>query len=251
MEREALSILISVIIVVSLVIAMIFLFMLFQSKKNKLLIEQKEAEKQFERELAKAKVETHETTLSNISWELHDNIGQLITLAKIQLQNDHKKEDVKQVLDKVLNEVRALSKSLNSDALKQIRLTEAIRHEMNLFNRLKFLEAELNIIGEEQKLNSNDTLILFRILQEYFSNVIKHAGASKLNVSLDFRDKELYIFAKDNGKGFDTSSSDSKGIGLINMKNRAQLLGAAYALDSEIDKGTTLVLKYFYPNHED
>ncbi|WP_422104888.1 sensor histidine kinase [Winogradskyella sp.] len=224
--------------------------MLFQSKKNKLLIEQKEAEKAFGQELAKAQIETHETTLRNISWELHDNIGQLITLAKIQIQNDHKKEDVKQVLDKVLNEVRALSKSLNSDALKRIRLTEAIRHEMSLFNRLEFLQAELKINGDEQKLDDNDALILFRILQEYFSNVIKHAGASKLVVSLDFRDNELHIFAKDNGKGFDMNSNDGKGIGLINMKNRAQLLGAEYALNSEIDKGTSLTIKHFIHNHE-
>lgn len=250
MERETLSILISVIIVISLVVAIIFLFTLFQSKKNKLLIEQKEAEKTFEQELAKVQIETNETTLRNISWELHDNIGQLITLAKIQIQNGHKKEDVKQVLDKVLNEVRALSKSLNYDALKRIRLTEAIRHEMNLFNRLEFLKAELHIKGEEQKLDDNNALILFRILQECFSNVIKHSEATKLIVSLDFRDNELHILAKDNGKGFNINSNNGKGIGLINMKNRAQLLGSEYSLNSEINKGTSLIIKHFIHKHE-
>ena len=69
---------------------MIGLFVVFQRRKDKLLKEQKERQKRFEREIAETQIEIREETLRNISWELHDNIGQLLTLAKIQLQTSPK-----------------------------------------------------------------------------------------------------------------------------------------------------------------
>lgn len=246
MEREALSILISVITMTSLVVGMVLLFLLFQNKKNKLLLEQKEAEKNFEVELARANIEVHEETLRNISWELHDNIGQLITLAKIQLQNKGVTDEVKETLNKALNEVRTLSKGLNSDALKQLNLSQAIMLEINRFNRMNFLMATLEVQGTEKELNSNDRLILFRILQEFFSNTIKHAGATDLHVLLKFTETELCIEASDNGCGFDISSTTLKGIGLINIKNRAHLLKADINFSSNLGEGTLLIITYRY-----
>ena len=76
-----------IIILFSVCVIMVFLFVIFQKKKNVLLIKQVETLQQYEKEIAESQVEIREQTLRNISWELHDNIGQLITLAKIQLQS--------------------------------------------------------------------------------------------------------------------------------------------------------------------
>jgi signal transduction histidine kinase len=246
MEPNMLSIIISVIAFI-LILTIILLCLSFKRKKNKFLIKQKEFGKNFHKELAKAKIEIHEAILNKVSWELHDNIGQLITLAKIQLQNDDKKEEVKQILDNVLDEVRGLSKLLNTDSIKKMSFTEAIKEEMDQFNRINYLKAKFIIKGTEKKLKNYDELIMFRILQEFFSNVIKHAGATTIHVYLNYKPTELHIRAMDNGCGFDPQKIKSKGIGLGNMKNRAKLIGAKYALRPQIGKGTTLELIYLYP----
>ncbi|MCW9038781.1 MAG: histidine kinase, partial [Altibacter sp.] len=87
-EKEVQSFLIIFsVIALFLALTVIFLFAIFQKRKNKLIQEQQEAENRFQEELIETQIEIKEDTLRNVSWELHDNIGQLLTLAKIQLQN--------------------------------------------------------------------------------------------------------------------------------------------------------------------
>ena len=181
---------------------------------------------------------------------MHDNIGQLLTLAKIQLhQLAGSNEDVSEVSDtisKSLTELRALSKLINPDALKNIMLPEALSLEVARFNRLNFIEATLTIHGEEEIIDDKAEIILFRILQEFFSNTIKHAKASKLDVTLTYENKLLKIMAEDNGKGFDKSENSlNKGIGLQNMKSRGKLIGAEIELESALEKGTKLTIIHY------
>ena len=106
------------------VIFIVLLFGVFQKRKNLLLQQQEETKKRFEREIAETQIEIREETLRNISWELHDNIGQLLTLAKIQLQSASVDNfnDVSETITKGLTEVRALSKLINPEAIKNINL---------------------------------------------------------------------------------------------------------------------------------
>jgi signal transduction histidine kinase len=92
-------------------------------------------------------------------------------------------------------------------------------------------------------IEKKSSIIIFRILQEFFSNTIKHSKASKLNVILNFKNAYLLITVKDNGIGF-SSEEKNEGIGLINIKNRAKLIGAEIEIISEKNKGTTLEIKY-------
>ena len=114
MERQETAILIASIVLVFIIVLMIILFLIFQKKKNTLLLQQKEAEKKFEKAIAETQIEIREETLRNISWELHDNIGQLLTLAKIQVniaQDDPEKlTEVTDTITKSLTELRSLSK---------------------------------------------------------------------------------------------------------------------------------------------
>lgn len=237
--------LISTIVVGLITIALIVLFVIFQKRQNLLLLQKEEDKKRFEREIAETQIEIREETLRNISWELHDNIGQLLTLAKIQLQNATPEniEDVSNTITKGLTEVRALSKLINPEAIKNINLKEAVQLEIDRFNRLNFISSTLDITGEEFKIEKKASIIIFRILQEFFSNTIKHSKASELNVAINFNRNCLEILAKDNGVGF-SSEIISKGIGLENIKNRAKLIGAEAIFQSEKNKGTSLKIVY-------
>lgn len=247
MEREGTEGLIFAIIgLIGLCAIVVFLFVIFHKKKNVLLLQQIEAEKHFEQEIAESQIEIREQTLRNISWELHDNIGQLLTLAKIQLQsvadNPDNIVEVTQTLSNSLTEIRALSRIINPDFISNVKLVEAIQLEIDRFNRLNYIKASLKIEGETLDLNSKSEIVIFRILQEFFSNTIKHSKATELKVSLHYEPQKLTIVAEDNGKGFDIEAKDKNGIGLLNMKKRGNLINAEINIESQINKGTTLTI---------
>lgn len=244
--KESEGLIYSVIVLLVLCGLLVFLFIVFQKKKNYLLIKQVEDAQQFEKEIGESQIEIREQTLRNISWELHDNIGQLLTLAKIQLQSvpDHPENiiEVNDNLTNILNEVRSLSKIINPDYISSIKLVEALQLEMSRFNRLNYIESKLEIKGESVEMNSKVEIVIFRILQEFFSNTIKHSKAKNLNVSIDYQKDKIIIIAFDNGVGFDSSIHSNNGIGLVNMKKRGILIDTEVDLQSKIDKGTTLTL---------
>lgn len=244
--REGHAMIIAIITLVVLCIIIIMLFVVFQKRKNLLILKQIEAEKYFEQEITKTHIEIREETFRNISWELHDNIGQLVTLAKIQLQSSDNIEDVKVTLDNALKELRTLSKAINPEALKKISLITAIKQEIERFNRLQYLIATLCVKGEEIPLNAEVQTVFFRILQEFFSNTIKHAKATSLDVTINFKEDRLCILATDNGIGFDNDNISNLGIGLTNIAKRAQLIGATSTINSNINKGTQLLITYYY-----
>jgi two-component system NarL family sensor kinase len=244
-ENGGLVLIVSTLLILFIVVALIVLFTVFQRKKNSLVEERKEAQVRFEREITETQIEIKEETLRNISWELHDNIGQLLTLAKIQLQSatEENIKEVSETITKGLTEVRALSKLINPEAMNNIELKDAIQLEIDRFNRLNFIDSTLVVLGEKKKIDKKHSIIIFRILQEFFSNTIKHSRASSLKVILDYKEDILNITAQDNGIGF-SSDADYDGIGLINIKKRAQLIGANINFDSEKNKGTSLKIYY-------
>lgn len=228
----------------------------FQKRKNRFLIERLEATQRFEKELERSKHEIQEQTLKNIAWELHDNVGQLLSVISIQLNmltsstpvtNHAQIEETKQLVSDTLKEVRSLSKILNADVIIKNGLIASLTTEVERFNRLNFLEANFKVTGETQEINSADEIIIFRILQEFFSNVIKHAKAKKLYVLLEYQKNVLLITAEDNGVGFDPQQK-TENSGLATMTSRAEVLGADIQITSIPDKGTTLTLKYPFPH---
>lgn len=244
-KSSEIVVIITTIIVLLMVFGIIILFSIFQRRKNDILTEQEKEREEFERTIAETQIEIREETLRNISWELHDNIGQLLTLAKIQLQSATAEniQEVSKTITKGLTEVRALSKLINPEAISNIDLREAVQLEIDRFNRLNFIASALTISGEEKDIDKKSSIIIFRILQEFFSNTIKHSRASQLNVNLDYSSSFLLITAKDNGVGF-SSEEKKEGIGLLNIKNRAKLIGAEIQFTSEKNKGTSLKINY-------
>ncbi|MFY7670353.1 sensor histidine kinase [Tenacibaculum sp. MEBiC06402] len=245
---QRLVFILTTLIVFLMALVIITLFVVFSRKKNRLLREKSIEKKRFEKEIAETQIEIREETLRNISWELHDNIGQLLTLAKIQLQNASPENlgEISETITKSLNEIRSLSKLINPEFIKNIKFKEALALEIERFNRLKFIDATLTITGEEKEVDQKHGIIMFRILQEFFSNTIKHAKGSKLDVFLHFKDDALEIIAKDNGVGFNVNEVTKKGIGLQNIKTRVELINAEANIKSEPNKGTTLNIYYYF-----
>ncbi|MBQ4818757.1 ATP-binding protein [Aquimarina sp. MMG016] len=251
MERQETAVLIASIVLVVIIVLLISLFLIFQKRKNSLLLHQKEAEKRFERAIAETQIEIREETLRNISWELHDNIGQLLTLAKIQVEvardDPERLKEVTDTITKSLTELRSLSKLINPDAIKSLSLTEALELEVERFNRLQFVEASITSNKEIRVLDDKVEIIIFRIFQEFFTNTMKHSKASKLEVSAQYDHEKLIIEAKDDGVGFDIKNTKiRRGIGLGNMISRGKLIDADIKLHSEEGKGTSIILTYYY-----
>lgn len=246
----------AIIVLLVLIFFFIAFFISFQKRKNLLLKEQFEVEKKFQKELNVAQSEIQEQTFKNIAWELHDNVGQLLSVASMQLNlllvkspEDLKESivETKNVITNTVQEVRSLSKTLNNDVIQKNGLIRSLQIEVERFNRLNFLEASLNIEGDIVDISNEHEILIFRIYQEFLSNVMKHAKATTLNIFLKYKATELVIIAEDNGIGFDTSFR-TESSGLETIKGRSSLLGAEYSLNSEIGKGTILKLVYTYPN---
>ncbi|PTX42520.1 hypothetical protein C8P64_2950 [Christiangramia gaetbulicola] len=251
-KEEILLIVYFILVILFLAGFTVVFFVTYQRRKNKILKEKYEAEQNFKAELSNVRLEIQEATLKNVSWELHDNIGQLLAVASMQLNLLNKKvteenkkgfQEVKGLVASSLAEIRSLSRSLNNEVIDYVGLEASVKNEIDRFNRLEVIEADLKIEGTPFQINQEDSIILFRILQEYFSNIIKYASASKLEVKFTYGPNYLEIAAEENGRGFD-AEAESSGSGLINMRSRAQIINTEFDLDSSIGNGTSLSLRY-------
>ena len=257
MSQETIVLIIYTIAVIfGLLLFVIWFFIAFQNRKNKLLVKQIEAEKRYERELATSQLEIQEQTFKNIGWELHDNVGQLLSVLSIQLNImllkaprtiQKQLKDTSDVLGNTIQEVRNLSKTLNNEVVNKNGLIRSLEIEVERFNRLKYLKASFEVNGKIICISAAHEILIFRIYQEFLANVMKHSKAKNLSVTLNFNAKYLEIIAEDDGVGFDTFQK-TESSGLQTIKGRATLLNAKYSLTSIIGNGTKLVLLYTFPN---
>lgn len=252
-ERYLLLYMVGVLIIVCTLI--ILFFIVFQKRKNKLILDKIAQQQAFEEELSKTQLEIQEQTLKNIGQELHDNVGQILSVANMnlsilsmQISDDIKESfvETKNAVKESLSELRALSKSLNSDVIVNKGLQQSIEHEARRLNKLNLLKTTLDIKGNpENYKDSKNSIILFRIIQEFISNTVKYSKATLLEIVLDYKTDKLKIIVSDNGKGFNVSEVE-KGSGLLNMRNRATLINASYSLKSNLGEGVILELSYNY-----
>lgn len=250
-ERYLLVYMIAVLVIVTTLV--IVFFIVFLKRKNKLLLDKIKQQQAFEEEITQAQTETQEQTLKNIGWELHDNVGQLLSFAsmqlsilKMQVADDVKDKfkDTTDALKESLSEVRALSKTLNNEVVLNIGFEKSITNELNRLKKMKFTSAELEIVGDKSPFtNEKHEIIIFRILQEFLSNSVKYSEAKNLNIILDYKLDNLLITAKDDGVGFNIKDIE-RGSGLINMKSRAALINAKLDVISKPNAGVVLTLKY-------
>ena len=241
----------------------IFLFMFQIQKKNqRYLLDKQHLQSQYQQELLRTQLEIQEQTLKNISQEIHDNVGQVLSLAKLNLntmdiakteQLQGKIDNTLSQVSKAINDLRDLSKSFNTDNITAIGLVRAIESELEMIKKTDFLKTEFNSTGVKRKLEPQKELILFRIVQEALHNIIKHAGAKTVKVSAAYTDTELELQIADDGKGFDLSPINQEGesgfgLGLRNMQNRAKLIAAEFSMSSDSGEGTVVKIVLPFEN---
>lgn len=241
--------------VLTVTTVLVLFFTIFQKRKNQLLLDKVEQQQKFDDELFKTQQEIQEQTLKHVGRELHDNIGQMLVMSSMQMNaalaavsNEAKTKvsNAAETLRATLEEVRALSKSLNNDVIFNLGFDATVKNEIQRLNKTGLITSKVVIKGEKVDFeNKKDELILFRILQEFFSNTLKYAEAEQLNVTIDYEVDFLKIKVEDDGNGFDISTV-KKSSGLINMEKRAELLNAEFKIESHIEKGTVLTLEYPY-----
>ncbi len=210
----------------------------------------------FDKQLLESKLEIQEQTFGMISQEIHDNVGQILSLAKVQLGIMEQKQsvdgilmgNVKESISLAMTELRDIAKSLSSERLQQMSLLDSISQEIRRINRTGFIKIGLDVHGMEKKVPDQHKLIAFRIVQEGLQNIIKHAGATDVQVTIRYTEEIVHITISDNGIGFDTEKELNKrdGLGLQNILSRAKLVGGRADIKSSPGAGTKLEIHMNY-----
>jgi len=202
-----------------------------------------------QRLLTQATIDGQEKERREIGKELHDNIGQQLTTTKLYLDlakstADNVTEEMvglalRSVSD-VINEIRGISRSLMPPTLGDLGLIDSINDLIETLVRTQTLQIELAAKGfNENDLPENQKLMLFRIIQEQLNNIVKHACAKKVAITLANDTSSIFLQITDNGVGFDLSRV-RKGLGLTNIRNRAELFGGKMEVITAEGKGCTL-----------
>jgi two-component system, NarL family, sensor kinase len=256
MDSQNIDINLLVITFVSLFLLIILLLFIltytFHKRKTQYLIDQEKQKQVFEQEISNSKIEIQEQTMKNISWELHDNIGQLLSVSKIQLnqlgpqasQNEQKAlNDTCEIISNVLTDIRQLSKTLNNDYIKFNGILKSIELDVERFNRLKFVKTSFIVNGNVAHIEPKEEIILFRIIQELLSNVIKHSKAKNLWIVMTYTSDNLNIYLDDDGIGIEEIDF-KKGIGITSMTSRAAILASTITFGKSSKGGLNVVVNY-------
>ena len=238
----------------------IFIFFVFfysrvMERQNSMLLKEQKLRNEYEETILQTQLEIQEQTLKTISEEIHDNIGQALSLAKLKLntlkydqpdQLVEKINDSRELVSKAIRDLRDLSRSLNTDSIASMGLVRAIELELELFRKSGF-QTTLYTEGEIRKMEPQQELILFRIVQESLNNIIKHAEAKTIRVTALYTADELDLQVEDDGKGaepaqLDMDGNSYKSLGLRNMSNRARMIGGTFTIHSVPGNGTMIKL---------
>lgn len=209
-------------------------------------------EELFQQTLLHTQLEIREQTMKNISQEIHDNVGQLLSLAKLHLattenagpnEKDDKIKSSKDLVSKAIKDLRNLSHSLDTDYIGETGLLKVIEAELVMIEKSGQYNTEFHVEGNPFPLEGKKELITFRIVQEMLNNIIKHAKAKMIKVQMVYRVGYLLLEISDDGEGFDLSplndaGNTSFGLGIRNMSSRAHLIGAEFNISSTLGNGT-------------
>jgi two-component system NarL family sensor kinase len=203
----------------------------------------------------KAIIEAEEKERIRIAKDLHDGLGQQLSAVKMYLSafeaevklstvmEEDKVKNLLTMVDEAVKEVRSISHNMMPNALIRSGLSTALREFINKISSTGALKIDLEIIGLNERMESTTETVLYRVLQECISNIVKHAKASKIGIQLVKHTTSLNLIIEDNGVGFDSSKiNDFTGIGLKNIISRVQFLNGNVEFDSFPGNGTTVVI---------
>jgi len=232
---------------------MIFFLYVYQQKQ---LLHHKsisELKLKHEKNLIVTQLEIQENMFRHISQEIHDNIGLTLSLIKLRLnilnlaERDKAASQISssvELLGESITQLKDISKSLNADIINSYGLIMALENEITRIKDSSTISISFKIEGEPVYMDSQKELIIFRIIQEAFNNILKHSEAKNASLILEYSTEDLHIYIQDDGKGFPLTDSDSfssKGkAGIKNMEGRSRMIRATMEISSNPENGTLL-----------
>lgn len=228
-------------------------FFISSRQRTKQLVEVAQLKLGYEQELRKVENEVSEQMQEQFAREIHDNIGQLLTAMHIQIENqklDHPLlteglQPVEIYLNEVTQQLRLLSRTLNTDYIGQIGLISAIRLEIERLSRLRKVQITSRIGEGKLSLEKNQEIMLFRIFQEIIQNLLRHAHATTACIEFFPDDEHFELIIRDDGKGFilENVLQSGRASGLKNILKRSKLAELECMIETSPDKGCKFILK--------
>lgn len=225
-----------------LTVFIVYFILLYRKSQTKLYYE-RERRKQ---ELLRAEIEIKEQTLVNVSREIHDNLGQAAALVKINLNlvsnqlsgaDQAKLDESKELMKKLISDMRSLSQNLNGDNIRRKGFIAMLQTDVDRIGKTGYVEVNFTHPREKISLKVDQLIILYRMIQELFTNTLKYAKATNINLTIEQNERELIVKFKDNGIGFDYEKALNTGSGLTNIKDRCEIINAKLYFESQLNKG--------------
>ena len=226
---------------------------LYLIRSNRRLFAELAALSNERREIAQKLMETREATLREIARELHDEFGQLLTAMGSMLSRASKqlpdgspiRQELREVADiaqSALDNVRGLSQTLHPSILEELGLESTINWYLSTFEKQFGIEVSYQRHGEPVVVDAQTGIHVYRVLQEALGNVARHSGARRASVRLRFSGDTLELEVEDHGAGL-TSDRSHRGLGLVAMRERAELLGGTVEFTQPPQGGTLVRLR--------
>jgi PAS domain S-box-containing protein len=202
-----------------------------------------------------------EEEAARIARELHDELGSALTSLKWDLEliskfcsNSATRQDLSTLLSKTermisltdatINTVRRIASDLRPGILDDLGLLAAIEWQAQQFESRSGITCKIDSFADNLQLNQEQSTAIFRILQEALTNVLRHSQASKVNIVIEQTERDFVLEVRDNGRGIrEDEINGSHSLGLIGMRERAQLLGGVIEIAGSGDRGTVLTLR--------
>jgi len=221
----------------SLGLLSVFLLFTISKSKNNAKKEKKQQEK-FSQNL----MESQEMERTRIAKELHDSVGQKLTLIKRKSQNT-KQIELTNLTNDALEEVRSISRGLYPALLKELGLSRSLTQLVNEYDEQTELFYTMDIDIIDSYFTETASLNFYRLIQECLTNIVKHAKAKSVTVSIKKEKNSVIAFIADNGKGFDLEDSKKQNsLGLKTIFERIKILEGKLSIDSKLNTGTNFIL---------
>jgi PAS domain S-box-containing protein len=218
------------------------------TEKRKLEAELEQQKEKERLRINQAMIAGQEYERNEISKELHDNVNQILSSAMILLstakgsgdEQENLLDKTSQYINLAIQEIRKISKSLNSSIIKEVGFIDPVEDIIKNMQLVRPVVVDFECDPDlEVELTNDVQLMLYRIIQEQTNNIMRYAEAGYVRIAIEKSDDALSLVILDNGKGFDPDQQ-TKGIGLLNIRNRAETFGGTLTIDAKPMAGCRL-----------
>ena len=209
-----------------------------------------------EKRVLNAIINTEENERKRFAKDLHDGLGPLLSTVKMSLSSlaprINEPSDIvilnntNHLVNEAINTIKDISNNLSPHVLTNFGLSSAIGAFTTKINQTRAVEIDFKSNMENERLENDKEVVLYRAVCELINNAIQHSGASKIEIELNKLDKFITLQFYDNGRGFDTSKlskEDTKGMGLSNIETRVRTVEGVFILESTPGRGTNALIK--------